>query len=337
MSDFRRFSSFDVEQRDSRFRDDPSFAEMIRSVNEQLIPVQRGLEQASANDPDHPVIVVVSLPRAGSTLLTQLMPARLDVGYVSNLMARFHQAPAVGAALQQQLIGERLQKQRRFASQHGVTCSIEEPHEFGYFWARHFDVGAESHEPTQEQLATVDFAALGAELKSVSAAFGRAWSCKCSIGAGFLPVLAKLPNIFVIDLVRDELDVAVSIMRVRRARMNRVGAWWSWRPAQYARLKSLSPEAQIAGQIVGMRSCIDRGLADWPENRRAVIHYEALIADPEQEMLALRDKLAHFAACPPRAVGEPLHALRPRRLLAQDEERREVLGQELAVARDLSR
>lgn len=335
MSDFRRFSSFDARQRKSEFRDDPAFAELLQAINEHLIPLQRGMEQPG-DGLAQPVVLVVGLPRSGSTLLTQLMPARLDIAYVSNLMARFHRAPAVGASLQQQLIGARLQKRRQFESRHGVTSGIEEPHEFGYFWARHFDVGADSHEPNPGQLASIDVVSLSRELQSVSAVFRRPWSCKCVIGAGFLPLLAKLPNIFVVHLARNALDVAMSIMRVRQERMNHVSTWWSWRPAHYAKLRDASAEVQVAGQIAAMRHRIDTGLAAWPVTRKAVIHYEALIADPERELLALRDKLAAFAARSIHAVGEPLKPLQPPRRSGSGEVRRQALAMALAAARDRS-
>ena len=77
----------------------------------------------------------MGVPRSGTTLVSQLVSAHLDVGYINHLVAAFWRAPVTGIRLSKKLI--KGVRETSFASEFGRTSHLWEPHEFGYFWAHH--------------------------------------------------------------------------------------------------------------------------------------------------------------------------------------------------------
>lgn len=78
-------------------------------------------------------IFVYGVPRSGTTYLTQCLCHYRDVGYVSNIAARFWKAPNIGIKISKQLTGY----QTDFKSDYGQTKLPGDIHQFGYFWKHH--------------------------------------------------------------------------------------------------------------------------------------------------------------------------------------------------------
>lgn len=273
-------SSFDAPFRTLKYRKDPLVEEMLSRMNAGLRDVEVWLERREEGGAS-PMILVFGVPRSGTTLLVQTLAARLRVGYCSNLMARYHEAPAVGAVLQEELLGTRIHGLRDFASEHGATRRIEEPNEFGYFWSRHLGVAGELHEPTRKEAARVDLDRLRRELNAVGRVFGRPAVFKCMLGVFFVPILAQLPDTVFVHVQRKWSDVAASIYRTRDVRLGDVTRWWSFRPRVYPELIGASPEWQIAAQIRAIHDAVENGLRAVPASRKVHIRYEDLVSDPE--------------------------------------------------------
>ena len=67
--------------------------DLVRYLANRLVqPLERMLVRTH-RDPSVPLLFIVGVPRSGTTLLYQLMCTHLDVGYVSNAMARWWMAP----------------------------------------------------------------------------------------------------------------------------------------------------------------------------------------------------------------------------------------------------
>ena len=280
---YKLISSFDADSRLQEFKKSKREEEFIQQINKCLLPLQKLFEQEGHNSrhASHSIILILGTPRSGSTLLSQVIASRLDVGYPSNLMARFYETPAVGAYLQKILIGNRFHKCRKYKSVHGVTQSIEEPHEFGYFWARFLGVCKDVHEPNKIEMKKVNFEKLNANLNSIVNVFDKTVVFKCPLGNFFIPILKCLKNVFFIDMRRHLLDTACSCWRVREERFGSVDTWWSLRPSNYALLKELPPAQQIAGQLLAIRNTIDKGLNDIEESRKIIVQYEHFTQKPE--------------------------------------------------------
>jgi len=307
MMEYKKISSFDAAERLPQYRKDDAEEDILELINKQLVSIQGHLEAAALNT-GHGILLILGVPRSGTTLLHQVLASRLDVGYCSNLMARFYEAPAVGAFLQSGLIGNRLQNQRKYKSTHGVTKNIEEPHEFGYFWSRHLGVCNDTHEPNDGDIINVNIERLNAELQSVISVFNKSVVFKCLLGNFFISVLKKIPNVFFLDMHRNLIDLALSFWRVREERLGSVHKWWSIRPGNYTELKELNPVQQIVGQITAIRNAVTRDLATVEDNRKAVIHYESLVKAPERIVDELVKKFV-AAGFHIEKVGEPIPEL----------------------------
>lgn len=237
-----------------------------------------------------PLIFIVGTPRSGSTLLAQLLPSVLELGHVSNLMARFHGVPSVGARLQTILL-RAPRCEVDFSAEHGLTREPESTHEFGYFWRRWFPF-EETHQVAPEQLAQTDAAGLQRELAGIAAVFEAPVVFKNLIlGLHIPPLMSWLAAPLFIDLERSRDAVASSILRARRNSPGGESGWWSLRPPDYAELRELEPREQIAGQILSTRLHIEEALAQIPSKNRARVTYEELCESPRGVVSRLRDKL----------------------------------------------
>ena len=261
----------DVEDRLPAFRKDANEESSTQLINECLAPIQKRFETAATKS--YPILLILGTQRSGTTLLYQLLASRLDIGYPSNLMARFYEVPSVGVFLQKILIGSRLHEKRRYESMHGATKDIEDPHEFGYFWSRHLGVCSDVHEPDNNELKKVDIKRLKIELDSIIGLFDKPVVFKCLLADFFIPLLKEIPNILFVDLRRNLIDTAYSTLRVREERLGSIRKWWSLRPKNYPLLRELSPMQQIAGQIMAIRKAIERDLANVEEERKLVVQY----------------------------------------------------------------
>ena len=169
--DYRVWSSFDQKWRINEYQKNAKDEILIKKMNGLL--AQLNDEASDIGGEPSPSILLISGPRTGSTLITQVLVSRLNLGYPSNLMARFFEAPCIGAFLQERLIGDRIHQLRAYKSVHGVTTLVEEPLEFGYFWSRFLILpGKDVHQPSDEsEYAYVDIKMLNEELIKISKVF----------------------------------------------------------------------------------------------------------------------------------------------------------------------
>ena len=113
---------------------------LIKKMN-SLLSGLNGLEDIQDNSKtEYFPIFIIGAPRSGTTLIYQSLISALDVGYPSNLIARFWENPLFGYALQNDIYPDSYNFISSFESIHGYSKnSALEPHEFGYFWSRWFD------------------------------------------------------------------------------------------------------------------------------------------------------------------------------------------------------
>ena len=207
-------------------------------------------------------VVIVGLQRSGTTLTQQLAAAGTNAGYINNLIARFWESPAYGIHLFRHL---GLKKQISFASVHGNTEAVTDVHEFGYFWASL--LGTTSNAALgQIDPKTVDWALIRNKLVSINAAFGRPCVHKSTLAGHFMPQLAAtLERKLFIYVRRDFLEIASSILKVRRARYGDIKTWWSLKPYEYDQIRDLSPHEQVVAQIYYLHQDLEKQVRAIPE------------------------------------------------------------------------
>lgn len=304
--DTKLFSSFDRNSRVGEYKVDEVNELIIDLMNNQLIGADDQIEKIITGSKAIPSIIITGVPRSGTTLISQLLPARYDLGYVSNLMARFYKAPLTGAWLQKYLMSTDIHGLRDFSSHHGVTKRIYEPHEFGYFWSQHLNFKANYHEPrNDEELKQINFSALDKAFSEISAIFDKPVVYKCAVAPFVMQSMMKTANVFVIHITRSKQETVNSILKVRKQRLGSIDQWWSIRPYGWENLMDKSPQNQVSWQYDRVINSIRQGYRGY-ENRVFELSYEELVMDPEYVLETIMKSFNQFSGLSIKKVGDPI-------------------------------
>lgn len=251
-----------------------------------------------------PIVFVCACGRAGATLLMQLLATSGSFGYPSNLISRFHAAPAFGALVQRMLLdpGHQFRDELGLAadvasyrSDLGKTVGALSPNEFYYFWRRWFGE-VDGCPPTSADVDDADFDSLRDELSDLAAVFARPLAFKGSLMNWSLPVLLReVPDAVVVFLRRDRLFNAQSLLEARLRHGGSAEAWYSFRPPNAGELFDAPPPTQVARQVVSTERAIAAGLADVDPARVVDATYEELCDRPA----AVWDRIATSIATHP--------------------------------------
>jgi hypothetical protein len=267
--------------RAGRYRKDPQQEKRLLALNLLLEPLQERLE-ALLSAPLKTVLFIIGPPRSGSTLLSQVLAATDRFAYITNFVARFWLAPAIGAQIESALGMRSERPDDPFGSEFGVTKGWTSPHEFGYFWSHWFDHGQNTHKVEERDLAAIDAETLRRRVAAIESVYDLPLMFKnntwCTFQAGWLARI--FPQSIFVVCRRDALFVAQSMLRARRERLGSATAWWSMRPSSYRRLLELPWHHQIAGQTLEIERELDDALRDVPSSRKIEVPYRSLCADP---------------------------------------------------------
>ena len=254
-------------------------------MNNLLLPIEKELIKTLVA-PVHPVIFIVGPPRSGTTLVSQLLSHSGGFGYISNFLARFWNCPTVGAKIESSLGIREPSAGSAYTSEYGVTSEWGEPHEFGYFWDRWFDLGQEVNKLTDDQLRQVDVDSLKQSVAGIEKVQGKPMVFKNSTWCTFqIEFLANVfPSSVFVSCERDPLYAGQSILNARRRRLGDQNLWWSIRPAEYQRLLKLSPFEQVIGQVAHTYGEIDRSRQSLDSDRFVNLSYSDLCDDPREQV-----------------------------------------------------
>jgi len=304
----KKFSSFDRELRVGKYRSNRRNENIIDALNSSL-SVMDALIREAISGKSQPSIIITGVPRSGTTLINQLLPARYDFGYVSNLMARFYRVPLAGAWLQQQLMSKDIHSLRKFSSNHGVTNQVYEPHEFGYFWASYLDFDSDCHEPiNQDELDRIDFQSLCEILSELSKSFNRTMVFKCSVAPFMVNSFMRHTDTFFVHMTRDKRSTLESILQVRESRLGDRRNWWSVRPHGWRQVLDNDPIEQVEWQYDRIVRAIRDGSIGF-ESRVCEVSLEELVQSPEAVLQYVVERYSNYAQVPVAKVGEPIHQL----------------------------
>ena len=271
------------------FVKDHSFENVLSDLNEVLHPLE--LQYISRFDrPKYPIVFIAGTQRSGTTLLMQLMLSYFNIGYVSNVMARFWCAPYIGALLFRELRRKSKRQYTEFTSELGTTYGYEGPHEFGYFWQHWFPYDNETHQTSEEDLAAMDIALFRQELAAIESVFDVPLTFKNPIvfSLNMTALADVLPRAVFLVCHRDPLYVAQSTLLSRIKFHGRKEQWFSVKPREYTWLKDRPYPEQIAGQIFYTEQCVKASLSQLASHRYHIIEYNDLCADPEKQLKKIK-------------------------------------------------
>jgi Sulfotransferase family len=289
------------EGRASTFARNTDLETRLRELSELLAPAEALALDTPPTRP-WPLILVVGAPRSGTTLMLQWLAASGALAYPSNLLSRFHAAPAIGARIQQLLCdpayahGEELaglQSEFDFSSNLGKTRGPLAPHEFWYLWRRFLPTV--DLEPLGERAEQVDWAGLRSEFLAVAEVFGAPFACKGMMVQYDLALACEhLPEALILFVERDEDANAASLLRARERFFGDRTRWYSAKPPEYADLAALDPEDQVTGQVRFTNQHIKTALAGLPPRRSLHVSYESFCEDPATVWRALAERLSGY-------------------------------------------
>ena len=256
---------------------------LLGKMNDLLVSAELELEQTTTEAPE-PLLFILGPPRSGTTLVSQLTQASQAFCTLTNLAAHFWKAPALGLMLSSVLEMRNGDTTSDFKSLRGVTGDLWEPHEFGYFWSRWFDLGQETHFLDPETRARVDTEGLVRSIVAMQSVQRRPLAFKNNTWFSFqADLLAEVfPQSVFISCSRDPYYVAQSIWMQRIDLYGDPARWWSVRPPDYADIIQLPPLEQVARQAVSIELTTSKTLARVDPARVIRADYTDVVREPRK-------------------------------------------------------
>ena len=325
----KRYGDPEEKERTEKFRKNEKEETFLEILNNYLVPFEEALVEG-ADSPRLPVTFIIGTPRSGTTLLMQLAVSSYELGYPSNLMARFFKVPAVGAWIQRIVVGKNRVARSAYESTFGVTSFPEEPHEFGYFWTSFFRPGT-THWFEPEELEKVKKENLLQKLSAIETILDRPLIFK-SLNLDFIVEYLGniLPKPFFVYVKRDLYFSAESIYIARIRRYGSADVWWSLRPKQYPLLKKMDPFHQVAGQVWAIKTELERQLSTVPEAQKLELDYKAVCENPARELGKYAAKMQALG-CPLNSRFEPPGKLACKDVVKLDRQKADQLRKALEV------
>jgi Sulfotransferase family len=257
---------------------------VTRALLRNALALLEPLAVRAAPKLDIPPIFVVGLPRVGSTLLSIVLTRHLRCAYFSNMMMATPASP-VAMAMMARTAG-RLGGVDDLYNRYGETRAGAAPNQGYRFWTRFItqQTGpAQVREGMKERLLASVWALQGAA--------GGPLVNKWQTNALRVPLLSELfPGALFVNLRRDELAVAVSLLQARRSQRLGEAHWFSVRPPALVDVSALGVHEQIAEQIAGVRDALENGLAGLGGEQVLPIDYGQFCADPNAAIETIADR-----------------------------------------------
>lgn len=244
-------------------------------INMGLYPFEKLLVH-KFTEPQLPCIFIVSLPRACSTLLHQLLVQRYYFSYVSNLQARSWKIPYIGA----KIIKPHLLKKEfksNYTSEFGNTQGDLEPHEWGWFWKQYF---SPHYNCTASKIRT-----LRKELSALESVHEKPLLFDNCYLLPYLGLIGKeIINSIFINLKRDPFFIINSIIKARMKRYGDINVWYAEKPRNYPEIVKLNPVKQCVAQIYYLDKQLKDEVDKIPKNRVLEINCEDIWERPSLVM-----------------------------------------------------
>ncbi len=304
------------EARTRAFQRNEDLELLLQSLNRPLSLAERE-SLASFSAPRYPLILIMGGPRSGTTLMLQWLAASGHFGYPSNLLARFYQAPRIGAMIQEMLLNPRYRYredfadlqpysyQHSFSSDLGKTQGLAAPNVFWYFWRRFFDFGERPY-LDGEKWARADTRGFLRELAGMEAVFDKPFVMKGIIANWNVSRLNSLfEQVLFIHVRRDPAQQMNSILKARERFRGDRTLWWGFKPPEFDALTFDSAEAEVAAQIFFTRRALSEAFGQIPAERWLKVDYEAFCENPAATYRQITERLERQSYPMPETYAGP--------------------------------
>lgn len=230
-----------------------------------------------------PIVLIVGGPRAGTTLVFQVLARHLDVSSTTNVIDVFPRSPIVASRLfralgQQDSVGA-------FSAFYGNTAPFRGPNDAFEIWNRW--LGSDRYQASDE-LTPLAIADMRAFMSAWAAVAGRPLLNKNNRNTGVMGMLAEaLPAAHFIVVERDPLYMAQSLLFAREVVQGDRGEGWGFG----AHTERSDAVVSVAEQVADVSSIVARETAKVGPERMTRVGYESFCADPGEVVAAIGDRL----------------------------------------------
>lgn len=235
------------------------------------------------NKKSSPLIVLLALPRSGSTLTYQVLTHSIDSIYLNNLGNLLYQLPFFGARLSMFLCKSYTSD---FQSKHGFVKGLCGPAEGRKFWS--YWLGSDLADSTQ---GTLNLSQVETKMRYLKCVFASLANNNRPIVTGYLGhtlQLTQLKNLFpdavFLRLKRDPLANALSILKAWRDQGE--VEWFSVFPNECVAELNSELHRKVASQVYWL----NKRLESFDAKNIIEINYETLCSNPQFEL----DRLSSF-------------------------------------------
>jgi|GEM_PF-2345149 len=228
-----------------------------------------------------PAILVLALPRSGSTVTYQVICHGLKVNYLSNLWNLLYQLPLIGGWVSAKKAKNHCSS---FNSQHGFVTGLDGPAEGLRFWQWWLDCGL-----SDADCSTLPEGKLHKRIKylrEVLSILGRKGHpfATAYLGHSLVPdrVQKAFPDAILVRLRRDPVANAMSLL----TSMRKNGSdWFSVTPRECEGLGRATEHERVAAQVYWLNRRLDDAAS---ASEMLIVEYEKLCENPEREIERIR-------------------------------------------------
>lgn len=231
---------------------------------------------AAVNSSDSPApIMVVGLPRSGTTLVYELLVQAFEVGFLTRLYSYTYGIPSLST----RLVANRIRNPHaRFDSNYGRIPGRFAPAENAVFWDRWFvEHEVLGHHVPSHSITDQAIQKAKETLSSMTAIAGRPYVFKNVYMALSVPAFLRLlPDSRAIVVTRDIDAIVASVHKGRGSR----SGWWSIRPPFADDVDDKSNLEQTVFQCIRSQQLLEHSLTTVEADRVLIVDYAAACADP---------------------------------------------------------
>lgn len=231
----------------------------IIKINTALRRLESAIIKKHGENKSIPPIFIIGAPRAGATLVNQIIASAFNIAYIDNISAKFWEAPSYGLMLSNEIAPFESRIIQKYTSSFGITKEQIGPHEFGYFWQKWFMFN-EFHELTSDELNAIDKISFRNQIYSMCQSINLPVVFKntMSLTLQIDYLYEVFPDALFIFCFREPLYNAQSLFQSRIKYFGNMDEWFSVKPIDYKSVINKNHSEQVVYQIYSCYNKIEK-------------------------------------------------------------------------------
>jgi hypothetical protein len=234
----------------------------------------------------YPPIFIIGAPRTGSTYLFQVLASYFQFAYLTNFSSIFFKTPSLAIYINK-LLG--IHNCVKKTSEYGFTPGVFSPSEGGPVFNYWFGpVNQSGNFKNRAKIAQT-------EVHAISSIMEAPFLAKNLNNSMRLPLIIRtFPNACFIQIKRNPLYVAQSLILARRRLFGDQSKWFGPAPPEIKDLERMPPFEQVVMQIKLIEEHIDTDIAQLNIKRVIELDYEDLCGSKEKLMRKIAKDFSDF-------------------------------------------